>query len=104
VAGVGARRHVSLTSMHACMHACMHLSIRITPRKRTGESEGMIGEALSSEQLKDRREELVIVTKLGYLQGPLMQQAKQREAQNQAWPDVVKFHPQAWHCIHPGVS
>ena len=66
-----------------------------------GESESMIGQVLASPTFCDRRKEMVVVTKVGYLQGPLLAEAAALEAQNRLWPEVAKFHPQAWHCMHP---
>lgn len=53
-----------------------------------GESETMIGEVLSSQAMKNRRKELVVVTKVGYLQGPLLADAARLEAENRLWPEV----------------
>lgn len=66
-----------------------------------GESERVIGQVLAG-PLQARRQELVVVTKVGYLQGPVLQEAVERGGpQGCGWPELVKFHPQAWHCIHP---
>ena len=65
-----------------------------------GDSERVIGQVLAG-PLQARRQELVVVTKVGYLQGPVLQEAMERGADGCGWPELVKFHPQAWHCIHP---
>lgn len=58
-----------------------------------GTSERIIGETLKTAFQKKiiAREELIIVTKAGYLQGD----------QNKSWQDLVKIGSHAWHCIHP---
>ncbi len=57
-----------------------------------GDSELLCGEVLRETD----RESVVIVTKAGYIQG----QNKITAAQ-QGYPDLVKFAPDVWHCIHP---
>lgn len=47
--------------------------------------------------LKDfNREDVIVVTKGGYIQGENM-----ALAQKQTFPEVVKYGPGLWHCIHP---
>jgi aryl-alcohol dehydrogenase-like predicted oxidoreductase len=48
-----------------------------------------------------RREEVVVVTKAGYLQGENMERAVQREAAGDPLPEVVKYADGVWHCMHP---
>jgi len=57
-----------------------------------GASELLIGEVLRAAAPDDR----IIVTKAGYIQGHHKMTASQH-----AYPDVVKYAPDVWHCIHP---
>lgn len=63
-----------------------------------GDSERFIGEVLTELHSKKfiDREEVVIVTKGGYLQG-----ANLLEAENYKIEEIVKINEQLWHSIHP---
>lgn len=68
-----------------------------------GGSEILIGnliqEMFSRNELT--RDEIVIVSKAGYVQGENMKLARENEAGGQPFPDLVKFMENCWHCIHP---
>ena len=68
-----------------------------------GGSERLVGEVLAelsaSGQL--RREDVVIVSKLGYVQGQNLERALEREAAGRAFPEMVKYAEGVWHCLHP---
>ena len=68
-----------------------------------GGSETLIGNVLrkmiSADEIK--REEIIVVSKVGYMQGQNLEQAQQREASGNPWADVVKYMEGCWHCIHP---
>lgn len=64
-----------------------------------GDSERLIGEVLAEGQVQ--RDEIVIVTKIGYLQGPNLELAVQREAEGRPFPEIVKYADGVWHCISP---
>ena len=64
-----------------------------------GMAERLIGEVMTGEPL--RREALILVSKVGYLQGENLLNAKRREARGYPFPEVVKYHEDIWHCIHP---
>jgi uncharacterized protein YyaL (SSP411 family)/aryl-alcohol dehydrogenase-like predicted oxidoreductase len=68
-----------------------------------GGSETMIGEALD-ELLQGgdlRREEVVVVSKIGYVQGENLALAEEREAAGRPFPEMVKYADGIWHGIHP---
>lgn len=101
--GVGCYR-MGINQADVLLHTLRQGSVNVIDTSSTyvaGDSERMIGQVLSTPELRDRRGELVVVSKLGYLQGPLLAEAAEREAAGRLWPEVAKFHPQAWHCIHP---
>lgn len=47
------------------------------------------------------REEFVVVTKAGYVQGTAMREAKERVGTPRAYPDMVEFQQDVWHNISP---
>jgi hypothetical protein len=48
-----------------------------------------------------KREEVVVVTKAGYVQGKNHEIAAERERAGNPFPEMVKLGPDLWHCIHP---
>jgi len=68
-----------------------------------GNSELLIGDVLqkltSSKQLS--REQLVIVTKAGYLQGQNYNLSQLRKVENKPFSDLVEYQEGLEHCIHP---
>jgi len=68
-----------------------------------GDSERVIGVALrrlSAEQALSRSE-LIVVSKIGYVQGQTLVRATAREQSGTPYPDMVKYGEGIWHCIHP---
>ena len=69
-----------------------------------GASEQLIGsvlaECIAKHQLQ--REEIVIVSKAGYIQGKNLQVYLERLEQNQPFDDVVDLGEDLKHCMHPG--
>lgn len=47
------------------------------------------------------RDEVVLVSKVGYVQGQNLELVQTREANRDPYPDVVKYADGCWHCIHP---
>lgn len=68
-----------------------------------GESEklvgNVVGDLISSEKIL--RDEIIVVSKGGYLQGKNLQIGLEKEENGQSFPDVTKCSPDLWHCIHP---
>jgi len=48
-----------------------------------------------------RREDLVVVSKIGYVQGENLELVRVRESQGKPYPDVVEYSADCWHCISP---
>jgi aryl-alcohol dehydrogenase-like predicted oxidoreductase len=69
-----------------------------------GESESCLGEALEEGAAGGRlqREAIVVVSKIGYVQGGNLTLAREREAAGDPFPGMVKVSPGCWHCVHPG--
>lgn len=64
-----------------------------------GGSERLIGGILRLHP--KRREELVVVSKAGYLQGSNLEVARAREQLGQPYQELVTYQDGLWHCIHP---
>ena len=59
-----------------------------------GSSETCIGNVLA----RHRREELIVVSKVGYAQGQTLTMARAREQGGAAFPEMVKYTDECWHC------
>jgi aryl-alcohol dehydrogenase-like predicted oxidoreductase len=68
-----------------------------------GRSEELIGEVVAQLIADDRRrrEELVLVSKAGYLQGRNYEISQQRKRQGSPFPELVPYADGLEHCIHP---
>lgn len=68
-----------------------------------GSSEKLVGQVLTEMFTAGEvtREQIVVVTKAGYVQGKNMQLAKERKAQGQPFPEMVEFSADCWHNISP---
>ncbi|MDP8922825.1 MAG: aldo/keto reductase [Chloroflexota bacterium] len=64
-----------------------------------GDSERLVGEVLAEGAIP--RDEVVVVTKVGYVQGPNLDLAREQEAAGRPFPEMVKYMDGCWHCIHP---
>ncbi len=68
-----------------------------------GGSQSLIGEVLADliPSGKISREEIVIVSKAGYLQGQNYDLSQELKRQGRPFPDLVEYHEGLEHCIHP---
>lgn len=68
-----------------------------------GESESVIGNVLDELILEKKlsREEVVLVSKAGYIQGQNLEKSLQRKKQGIAYPELVELSEDLEHCIHP---
>ena len=68
-----------------------------------GGSEKLIGKVVNELIEADMisRDEIVIVSKGGYIQGSNYDIASERENSGKPFPEVTKCTPDLWHCIHP---
>lgn len=68
-----------------------------------GSAERLVGDVTSelfqSGELK--RDEVVIVTKAGYVQGENLREAKAKQQAKTPFPEMVEFQPECWHNISP---
>ena len=68
-----------------------------------GSSERLVGQ-VTSELIESgllKREELVLVTKAGYVQGENLRVARAKKERGESFPDMVEFQPDCWHNISP---
>ncbi|TKB73669.1 MAG: DUF255 domain-containing protein [Nitrospira sp.] len=68
-----------------------------------GDSERLVGSVLREVMKAGEitREEVIVVSKIGYVQGQNFKQAEAREQAGRPYPDMVKYGKGIWHCIHP---
>ena len=68
-----------------------------------GDSERLVGLTLAELHRKGelKRDEIIVVTKIGYVQGQNLKQAQERERMGRPYPDMVKYGEGIWHCLHP---
>jgi len=68
-----------------------------------GGSERLIGAVLHELTGRGaiRREEIAVVTKIGYVQGANLEVALERERAGRPFPEMVRYMEGCWHCIHP---
>jgi uncharacterized protein len=68
-----------------------------------GGSERMVGDVIAEAVRSElaARDEIVVVTKIGYVQGQNLEIAEKRKAEGKPFDDMVEYGPGIWHCIHP---
>jgi aryl-alcohol dehydrogenase-like predicted oxidoreductase len=68
-----------------------------------GDSERLVGEVLR-DLIKSKalpRDAVIVVSKIGYVQGENLKQAQARERAGRPYPEMVKYGEGIWHCLHP---
>lgn len=68
-----------------------------------GGSERCVGKVLKTLNTKGqiKRDEVIVVSKVGYVQGENLKEALLMEKGGAPFPDMVKYMDGCWHCIHP---
>ncbi len=68
-----------------------------------GGSEELVGQVLGSliNEGALTREQVIVISKGGYLQGQNYELSQQRKAEGRPFPDLVEYADQLEHCIHP---
>ncbi len=68
-----------------------------------GDSERLVGALLKDLVLSGelRRQGIILVSKIGYVQGQNLRLAEAREKSGCPYPEMVKYGEDVWHCIHP---
>jgi uncharacterized protein YyaL (SSP411 family)/aryl-alcohol dehydrogenase-like predicted oxidoreductase len=89
-------------ALMAALHAGCNL-IDTSTNYTDGGSQGLVGSVLADLAREGRlpREAVVIVSKIGYVQGQNLALAEEREAAGKPFPEMVKYVEECWHCLHP---
>jgi aryl-alcohol dehydrogenase-like predicted oxidoreductase len=68
-----------------------------------GHSELLVGKVLREMAAAGEvaREDVVVVTKAGYVQGQNLRDAHQRRKLGDPWPEMTEYSRDCWHCISP---
>jgi uncharacterized protein YyaL (SSP411 family)/aryl-alcohol dehydrogenase-like predicted oxidoreductase len=68
-----------------------------------GGSERLVGQTLGELVRAGTlsRAEVVVVSKVGYVQGENLRLAREKEAAGDPFPEMVQYAEGVWHCIHP---
>lgn len=68
-----------------------------------GHSEALVGKVLKEMAAAGelRREDVVVVTKAGYVQGQNLKEALDRRKIGDPWPEMTEYARDCWHCISP---
>lgn len=66
-----------------------------------GESEKMIGKVLSEMKGKSSRDHFILISKVGYLQGPALEEVMRMEGDGHSFEEMLKPDSVCWYCIHP---
>ncbi len=107
ICGFGAYRvDDSITEHHHALEYALQHGINLIDTSSNyslGGSERLIGKVLQKLLSEDRitLEEIIVITKGGYLQSDNLAIAKERETAGNPFPEIVKCNPELWHCIHP---
>ena len=102
----GYRVHAGSAEQAQSLEAALTSGINLIDTSATytdGESERLVGEVLASLIADERisREQVVVVTKGGYLQGENYALSQKRKSDNHPFPDLVEYTDGLEHCIHP---
>lgn len=102
----GYRISVNIQSHYEALHKALSSGINLIDTSGNyadGGSEELIGTVLADliEQGTLRREEVVIVSKAGYLQGANLTISKEKKFSGESFPDLVVLNEECEHCIHP---
>jgi aryl-alcohol dehydrogenase-like predicted oxidoreductase len=62
-----------------------------------GASERLVGSLVAELP----RDEIIVVSKIGYVQGPNLELARERMRAGKPFPEMVEYADGCWHCIHP---
>ncbi|HEX6727721.1 MAG TPA: aldo/keto reductase [Nitrospira sp.] len=68
-----------------------------------GDSERLVGSVLAELVASGevRRDEIIVVSKIGYVQGQNLKLAEAKEQSGRPYPELVKYGDGIWHCVHP---
>ena len=96
------RQPVFAEALHKALAAGVNV-IDTSTNYTDGGSERCVGAVLASAHAAGRlrREQIVVVSKIGYVQGENLTLARAREREGRPFPEMVKYMDGCWHCLHP---
>lgn len=102
----GYRVSAEIAGHHAALRDALLWGINLIDTSTNyadGRSEQLIGETLGELFAEGalRRDQVVLVTKAGYIQGNNYAMVLEREEAGSGFPDVVHYDEELWHCISP---
>ncbi|HEY0468807.1 MAG TPA: aldo/keto reductase, partial [Polyangiaceae bacterium] len=109
VSGIGFGGY-RVDDQHPEQRAALELSLRsglnlidTASNYADGRSERLVGEVLFQlcERHELERSEVVVVTKIGYVQNQNLELSAARKALGKPFPEMVEYREGLWHCIHP---
>jgi aryl-alcohol dehydrogenase-like predicted oxidoreductase len=102
----GYRIHVKVDEHRAALRLALESGCNIIDTSTNygdGGSEKLVGEVLRDlfATGKFKREQYVVVSKVGYLQGENLKLAQQRKERGLAFQEITEYAEDCWHCLHP---
>lgn len=102
----GYRVHNSINEQREALRYALTHGINIVDTSSNygdGGSEELIGSVIKDLQLQNKikRQEIVVVSKAGYLQGQNFQLSQQLKKEGNPFADIVEYSQNLEHCIHP---
>ncbi|APJ03847.1 aldo/keto reductase [Silvanigrella aquatica] len=103
---VGMSKHLGYPECAQALESALKKGINLIDTSSNygyGQSEMLIGKTLTKliQEGVIRRENIVVVSKVGYIQASNIELAKSKELQGNGFFEVSKFGEEIWHCIHP---
>lgn len=89
------------TLLHAVLHGAN--VVDTSTNYTDGSSERLVGNVLQAliESRGVSRDGVIVVSKVGYVQGRNLAAASEAEQGGSAYPEMVKYRDGLWHCVHP---
>ncbi len=77
--------------------------IDTAPNYGDGKSEQLIGRVLTSlcSARQISRDEITLISKVGFVQGQTKKLAHERELQGTSFPQISRLNDKVWYCLHP---
>ncbi|MFT7621643.1 MAG: aryl-alcohol dehydrogenase-like predicted oxidoreductase [Myxococcota bacterium] len=100
----GYRAHDQVDDHRAALEAALHEGCNLVDTSTNyndGGGERLIGQVLHTSEHLASRDEVVIISKVGYVQGSNLRRVRERSDMGQPFPEVVRYMEGCWHCIHP---
>ena len=102
----GYRIHTSINEHREALSYALSNGINIVDTSSNyadGGSEELIGSVIKDLQSQDKikRQDIVVVSKAGYLQGQNFQLSQRLKDEGNPFPDLVQYSQNLEHCIHP---